>query len=386
MFLLELAIMLMWAKIGGFISNKLKQPAVLGQIIAGVLLGPMVFGILKETEVIKVFAEIGVIFLMFIAGLETDINELRESSRSSAIIAGFGVVVPLILGAGTAYLLGRSLIESLFIGVILTATSVSISVQTLREMGKLRTRQGTAILGAAIIDDVLGIILLTLLISFVLPASAESGILVVIGKMLIFFVTAGVVGYLATKLLIRYFKRVNVGDRVVTIAIIACFLAAFYAEELGVAAITGAYFTGIIFSTTPFRSKVSHNMQIIAYSIFTPIFFISIGLKVESGDLGSVLGFALIITLVAIAGKIIGCGMGARITKFDNLQSLQIGIGMIARAEVALIITNLGLKLNIIGHTVFASVVLLVLLSTLVTPSLLKYVFSRENVNSSHSG
>ncbi len=379
MFFLELAVMLLWAKIGGLISNRLKQPSVLGQIIAGVLLGPMVLGIFQETETIKVFADIGVVFLMFIAGLETDIDELKESSGSSAVIAGFGVLVPLVMGAGAAYLMGSSIVESLFIGVLLTATSVSISVQTLREMDKLRTRQGVAILGAAIIDDVLGIILLTLLVGFVVPASADAGILTVLGKMLLFFITFGIAGYLITKLLVRYSGRVNVGNRVVTIAIILCFMAAYYAEELGVAAITGAYFTGIIFSSTPFRNKVSYNVQQIAYSLFTPIFFISIGLKVEAGGFGAALGFGLVITLVGIAGKIMGCGIGSRISGFNRLQSLEIGIGMIARAEVALIITNLGLKLKVIGHSVFTSVVLLVLISTLVTPSLLKYAFSKES-------
>lgn len=379
MSLLELAIMLIWAKVGAFLSNKAKQPSVLGQIIAGVILGPMVLGYLRETETIKVFAEIGVIFLMFIAGLETDVHELKESSTSSAVIAGFGVLTPMVLGAGAAYLLCRSPIESLFIGVILTATSVSISVQTLREMGKLQTKQGVAILGAAIIDDVLGIILLTLLIGFTSPATAENSILLVIGKMLLFFISAGVAGYFATRLLTRYARKVDVGDRIVTIAVIMCFLAAYYSEELGVAAITGAYFAGIIFSTTPFRNKVSYNIQRIAYSIFTPIFFISIGLKVQSGDLGTALGFGLIITAIGILSKILGCGLGAKLSGFNNIQSLQIGAGMIARAEVALIITNLGLKLKVIGHSIFTSVVLLVLVSTLVTPSLLKYVFGKED-------
>lgn len=378
MFLLELAVLLLWAKIGGFISNRLGQPSVLGQILTGVILGPMVLGVLGETETVKVFADLGVIFLMFIAGLETDINELKESSSSSALIAGFGVLLPFVMGTGVSYLLGINLVESLFIGVILTATSVSISVQTLREMQKLQTKQGIAILGAAIIDDILGIIMLTLFISFVSHGSTQSGVFIVIGKMLLFFVLAGVLGYLATKILSRYSDRFNVGDRVVTLAIVICFLAAYYAENLGVAAITGAYFAGIIFSTTPFRNKVSYNIQRIAYSLFTPIFFIGIGLKVETANMGSAIWIGLIIAAVGIISKVVGCGVGARLSKFSFIQAMQVGVGMVPRGEVALIIANMGLRMKVAGGSVFASVILVVLITTLVTPPLLKLVFDRE--------
>lgn len=386
MYLLELAVLLLWAKIGGFLSNRLNQPSVLGQILAGVILGPMVLGLLRETETIKVFADLGVIFLMFIAGLETDIHELKESSSSSAVIAGLGVLVPFGLGTGTAYLLGINLIESLFIGVILTATSVSISVQTLREMGKLQSRQGVAILGAAIIDDILGIIMLTLLISFVSQDPSQSGVLAVMGKMLLFFVLAGVLGYGTTKILTRFSDRFNVGDRVVTLAVVMCFLAAFYAEDMGVAAITGAYFAGIIFSTTPFRNKVSYNIQQIAYTLFTPVFFISIGLKVESGDMGSAVGVGLIIAAVGIISKALGCGIGAKASGFNAIQSMQVGVGMIPRGEVALIIADIGLRMNVAGSSMFASVIMVVLITTLVTPPLLKYVFDREANRSPSKG
>ncbi|MBA1334092.1 MAG: Na+/H+ antiporter [Firmicutes bacterium] len=386
MYLLELAVLLLWAKIGGFLSNRLKQPSVLGQILAGVILGPMVLGLLKETETIKVFADLGVIFLMFIAGLETDIYELKESSSSSAVIAGLGVLVPFGMGTGAAYLLGINIIESLFIGVILTATSVSISVQTLREMGKLQSRQGVAILGAAIIDDILGIIMLTLLISFVSHGPSQNGVLMVIGKMLLFFVLAGVLGYAATKVLTRFSNRFNVGDRVVTLAVVMCFLAAFYAENMGVAAITGAYFAGIIFSTTPFRNKVSYNIQKMAYTLFTPVFFISIGLKVESGNMGSAIGVGLTIAAVAIISKVLGCGIGAKVSGFNTIQSMQVGVGMIPRGEVALIIADIGLRMNVAGSRMFASVIMVVLITTLVTPPLLKYVFDREAKRALSSG
>lgn len=381
MFLFQLAIMLIGAKVGGFISNKLKQPTVLGQIIAGVILGPLVLGVLRDTDVIKAFAEIGLILLMFIAGIETDINEFKETSGSSAIIACFGVLVPLALGAGAAYLLGKDVVESLFIGVILTVTSISISVQTLREMGRLQTRQGIAILEAAIFDDVLGIILLTLLVSYITHASIETSILIVLGKILLFFVTLGVAGYLATKVLARYSQKIDADNNIIIIAVMACFLAAFYGEEMGLTAKIGAYLAGIIFSTTPFRNRVSYNIQQMAFSVFTPIFFVSIGLKIEHIQLGSALGFGLIIAIVGIIGKILGCGLGAKISGFTNIQSLEIGIGMAARAEIALIITNIGLKLNVIGHAAFTSVVLLILMSTIVTPSLLKYTFSSKELN-----
>lgn len=378
-FLLHIAIILIFANLGGFVSRKLKQPAVLGQIVAGLLLGPSVLALIETTEILNHMAEIGVILLMFIAGLETDVDDLKASSKSSSFIALGGVVVPIGLGILTIMLVKpeASINEGLFLGVILTATSVSISVQALRELGQLRTKQGIGILGAAIIDDVVGIIVLTLVVSMISPGQGES-ILWVLGKITMFFVFSIVIGVVFSKLLTKYADIVSRENRILTAAIIFCFLLAFMAEELGIAAIIGAYFTGLVFATTPHRNRVSHEMQRIAYSLFTPIFFMNIGLSIRIGNIGEVWVLSVAVIVVAILSKIIGCGIGAKISKFSNREALQISIGMIPRAEVALIITNLGLNIGIISKDIFTAVIIMVLVSTIITPPLLKLSFGKD--------
>ncbi|MFT9496676.1 cation:proton antiporter [Anaerosolibacter sp.] len=373
-FLLQIAILLLGANLGGWVSTKLKQPAVLGQILVGIILG---MGIIKETELIHHISEIGVVFLMFIAGLETDVEELKASKSSSSAIALGGVVFPLVMVSGAAYLITGEMISSIFLGIVSTATSVSISVQTLRELGHLRTKQGVGILGAAIIDDIVGIILLTVMIGMVKP-SAGSNVLVVLIKIALFFFITFVVGTILVKMLRRINKAINLNDKIVTYAVVCCFVLAFVSEELGVAAITGAYFAGVILSMTPYHRKISYDIQLIAYSFFTPIFFVGIGLGVHLSSLGHALGFGVLLLVLGIIGKIAGCGLGAKLTGFSNRHSLQIGIGMIPRAEVAIIIANLGLQMKIIGSDEFTSVILLVIVTTLMTPSLLKMAFKEE--------
>ncbi|WP_052045294.1 cation:proton antiporter [Caloranaerobacter azorensis] len=378
-FLLDIAVILIFANIGGYISQRFKQPAVLGQILAGLLLGPSALNLITVNMSITHMAEIGVILLMFIAGLETDIDDLKASSKSSTFIALGGVLVPFVLGLLAIKIIkpNANISEGLFVGTILTATSVSITVQALRELGKLRTRQGIGILGAAIIDDVIGIILLTLILGVVRPSESGS-ILLVIFKIFLFFILSIVVGTVFSKLLTKYSHIISKENRVLTYALIFCFSLAFIAEELGVAAIIGAYFTGIVFSVTPHRNRVSHEIQRIAYALFTPIFFINIGLMVKLDNISKGLGLSIALVLMAIIGKIIGCGIGAKLSKFTNREALQISIGMIPRAEVALIVTNLGIKMGVIGNDIFTAVILIVLVSTIITPPLLKLAFDRE--------
>ncbi|TCO78782.1 cation:proton antiporter [Marinisporobacter balticus] len=373
-FLMHIGILLLGANIGGFISTKLKQPAVLGQILVGIFLG---MGILEKTELIHYLSEIGVVLLMFIAGLETDVNELRASGKSSAAIAVAGVIVPIVMVSGAAYLISGNFISSIILGLISVATSVSISVQTLKELGHLRTRQGVGILGAAIIDDIIGIVLLTIVVGMARPGTGGN-VFIVILKIFLFFVITMVVGYILVRILVKISDRVNVRRRIVPYAIISCLILAFISEELGVAAVTGAYFAGVIFSMTPYRHKVSHDVGVIADTIFTPIFFVGIGLGVELSSIGDGLGFSILLLGLGIIGKIAGCGFGAKITGFSGKHALQVGIGMVPRAEVSIIIANLGLKMALIGHKEFASAIVLVIATTLITPLLLKWSFKGE--------
>ena len=374
-FLVQLSIILAAATFGGFVSKKLGQPAVLGQIIVGIVLGLLS---IEKLHFIDNIAQIGVIFLMFIAGLETDVKELVDSGKSSSIIALGGVLIPGILVFGGMYYLNPDNFGmALYMGVISTATSVSISVQTLREMSQLRTKQGISILGAAIIDDIAGIILLTFVVAAVQPQEGVS-IVKTLLNISMFFVIAAVAGYALTKLSRYCVGRFNLDTKIVTYAIIVCFALAFLSEELGVAAITGSYFAGVMFSMTPHRHKVSHEVNKIATVLFTPVFFVSIGMGVDLGAAASALGLGAVFIVLAVLGKLIGCGFGAKLSGFSTRHAIQVGVGMIPRAEVAIIIATLGVKMHVIGDKELAAVILMVLVTTLITPSLLKMAFAEK--------
>lgn len=372
-YILEIAMLLLFANIGGIISKRFNQPAVLGQIIVGIVLGA---GILEASEYINRMGEIGVIFLMFVAGLETDVHELKESGKSSSLIAIGGVIVPAVFVFLGTFVMTGDKILGIYMGIISTATSVSISVQTLREIGKLRTKQGISILGAAIIDDIIGIILLTLGVGILKPGSGE-GVSIVVLKIVSFFIITAVIGYIVLKLLKKYSERFSFEDKVVTYSVIMCFLLAYLSEEMGVAAITGAYFAGVILSMTGYRHKVSHEVNTLATTLFTPIFFVSIGMNVDIRTALPAIGLGSIIIITGVAGKIIGSGVGARLSGYDRDASLQIGVGMVPRAEVAIIIANLGVKMGLVGANDLASVILMVIATTLITPSLLTWSFER---------
>ncbi len=375
-FLLDIAILLIGANIGGLLMAKINQPVVLGQILAGLIIGPALFNIVSPNEIINSFSQIGVILLMFIAGMETDLVDLKNSAGASSLIAIGGIIFPFIGGLGVTLLLfpDGGLFQGLFTGTLLTATSISITVQALREFDKIRTKTGISNLGAAIMDDVLGIIILTVIVGMAFPNNGESTVFVIV-KIFLFLIIALFAGKLFTsfinKISSKFFRTRNVAE----FALILCFLLAFIAEEFGVAAIIGAYFTGVVFSITPFASRVERDISSIAYTVFTPIFFISIGLKVSLEGIDEIILPALAIIGVAILGKILGSGIGAKISGFNVKDSLKIGIGMIPRAEVALIIANLGRSLGLINDVIFTSSVLMVVVSTLITPPLLKKAY-----------
>jgi Kef-type K+ transport system membrane component KefB len=371
-FMLQLALLLFAANVAGRISEKFKQPAVMGQILIGLVLGA---GLMEQTELIEQFAQIGVVFLMFIAGLETDVKELLASIKSSSLIALGGILFPAILvfiGIMVFYP-NQSMVVALFLGIVSTA---SISVQTLREIHHLRTKQGLMILGAAIIDDVVGIILLTLLVGMVKPGASSSVGLVTL-KIVAFFAILYAVGYLVVKAIKKVNSESINDEKIIILSIILCFVLAFLSEEFGVAAITGAYFAGVIFSMTSFRHRVSHDVNKISTYLFTPIFFVSIGMSINLGAAATALGVGSLLIVMGVVGKIVGCGLGARLSGFNMDESLQIGVGMVPRAEVAIIVANLGLQMGILSEKDMAATVVMVLVTTLITPSMLKWTFNR---------
>lgn len=385
-FLLAIAVILLSTKVLGLLSERVHMPQVVGALLAGILLGPSVLGLVEETDFLVKTSEIGVIILMFLAGLDTDLEELKRTGFASFLIALIGVIVPL-LGGAACYLLcfpdsgePMHLLKAGFIGVVLTATSVSITVETLREMGKLKGKVGTAIMGAAVIDDVMGIIVLTVATGFTDPTVRP---MKVFGGILGFFLFLAVVGFLMHKAFAKMGETWGERRRVAIYALVFCLVLAYIAETVfGIADITGAYFAGL-FLCNIFRVReyVAKKMTVLSYMLFSPVFFASIGIKTELGGMsGTLIWFSVGLLLVAILSKVIGCGLGAKLCGFTGHESLCVGVGMISRGEVALVVAQKGEQAGLISEELFPAIVLVVIVTTLITPMLLKLVMSRETL------
>lgn len=382
-YLLYLAIILLSTKVLGLVTSRAHMPQVVGALLAGLILGPACLNLIHGTTFLSQVSEIGVIVLMFMAGLETDTQELKKSGLASFVIALIGVVVPLLGGLGIAYFCNvadknlptSALLQYIFIGIILTATSVSITVETLKELGKVSTKAGTAILGAALIDDILGIIALTLVTSL---ADPSTNIGLVLLKILGFFVFAIIFG-LAYGLFFKKWNSLHPGlkRRYVVISFAFCLIMAFCAEAFfGVADITGAYVAGLVISYSSKREFIYHEFDTVSYMLVAPVFFASIGLKVELSSMSNnLLIFTVLLVIIAILTKIVGCGLGAKVMGYTGQESLQIGVGMISRGEVALIVANKGESLGLISNELYAPIVVTVVITTVITPILLKIVF-----------
>lgn len=377
-FLLILAVILLSTKVFGLISERVHMPQVVGALLAGVVLGPSVLGLVEETDFLLKTSEIGVILLMFMAGLDTDLEELKKTGLASFVIALIGVVVPLIAGTGLYLVffpdMGEPLhmLKALFIGVVLTATSVSITVETLREMGRLKGKVGTAILGAAIIDDIMGIIVLTLVSAMTDPTVQP---IAVLGRIVAFFILVVIVGFVMYRLFRAITNEWSNHRRIAIYALSFCLILSFVAEHyFGIADITGAYFAGLILcNLLEAREYINKKVNILAYMFFSPVFFASMGIKTElDGMTGSLLIFSFALLAVAIITKIVGCGLGAKLMGFNWSDSLSIGLGMVSRGEVALIVAQKGAQVGLIDSSLFPPIVLVVIVTTLITPILLK--------------
>lgn len=385
-FLLDLAIILLSTKILSIGSKKIKMPQVVGALLAGLILGPCVLNLVHESDFISKMSELGVILLMFSAGLNTDLKELKKCGKASLVIALIGVIVPLIGGyfvacifspSGSFDISSKVFLQNVFIGVILTATSVSITVETLMELGKLKTKSGTSIMGAAIIDDILGIVLLTVITS---TAQGDVNLWKVLFNILLFFVLALLGGVIFRKVFNAICKRYGKKRRISIYAFSFCLILAFVSERyFGVADITGAYIAGVLISNTVEYEYIRDKLDVLSTLLLSPIFFASIGIKTSlTGINGEIILFAILLLIVAILSKVIGCGIGAKLCHYTNNESLRIGVGMVSRGEVALIVANKGVSSGLMDPTYFGAVIIVVIVTTLITPILLKLTYSKR--------
>jgi len=381
-YLLDIALILLGTKAFGLFTRKLRMPAVVGALLAGIILGPAVLNWVQPSNLISSLSEIGVIVLMFGAGLETSITDLKKAGLKALVIAVLGVLVPLGLGywIATFYNVGpEAWIGNLFLGVILTATSVGITVETLKEMGAMKTTSGNAILAAAVIDDVLGIIALTI-VSGLADSSVNVGIVLL--KIVLFFIFAIIVGVLLHKVFAWWFDHDSRGglQRYSIISFAFALIMAFVSEEFfGVADITGSFVAGLIISGTSQCAYVTKRIGTLSYLLISPVFFASIGLKLEPFNFsGSVLLLILLLCVIALLSKVVGCGLGALLCHYSKSQAIRIGCGMVSRGEVALIVANKGMALGIFPNFFVTPVLLCVVFTTIITPILLKVVYKKK--------
>lgn len=387
---LALIVIILAAKAGGYLSLRLGQPSVLGELSVGILLGPTAINLLHLPlftheylpESIHELAEIGVLLLMFIAGLELHIEDLARSGKVASLAGVLGVAFPLGIGALVGVLgFEQSLQEAIFIGLVLSATSVSISAQTLMEMKVLRSRVGIGMMGAAVFDDVLVVLALSVFTALSAPegGSGAVGVLVIFLRMVLYLVIFALIGL---RLFPRWTRKVSnlpVSQGLVSFAIVILLVYSLMAEVFGsMAAITGAFLAGLLLGRTNVRERILSGFSVLAYGFFVPIFFVNVGLSANLRELtGSNLWLFVGMTLVAIIGKVLGAGLGAQMGGMTQREAIQLGIGMMSRGEVGLIVASVGVSQGLIGAEIFAAVVGVVIITTLLTPPLLRLSFSR---------
>jgi Kef-type K+ transport system membrane component KefB len=384
-----LLVIILFAKMASYLSIKLGQPSVLGELLVGILLGPTLLDLthlpfLSDThltEVIIHLGELGVLLLMFIAGLELHLSELAKNTRVSAYAGMLGVLFPVGLGWGAGALFGFDTPSALFLGLILGATSVSISAQTLMELKVLRTRVGLGLLGAAVFDDILVILLLSTVVAIFSGGGGFVSILLIFLRILLYLSASVALGIWGLPWISRQVSKLEISQAALSLALVILFIYGLTAEIIGgMAAITGAFLAGLMFARTSEKERIERGVRSLAYSLFVPVFFVSIGLSINLRDTSSeALLLLLVIVVIGVLGKILGSGLGALLGGFSKLESLQLGAGMVSRGEVGLIVAAIGLQEGYVQPAEFSAVIGMVIITTLITPPLLRSLFSKEN-------
>jgi Kef-type K+ transport system membrane component KefB len=374
--LLPLAGVLLGAMAAAQISHRFGLPAVFGELLLGLLVGPSVLGWVSPSATLSLLANVGVILLMFMAGLETDMHQMRQVGRASLLTAVGGVLLPLGGGLALGLLLGLAWSHALFLGAVLTATSVSISAQTLRELGRLRSREGSTILGAAVIDDILGVLVFALVMSL----AGEGSMWLTIGKMAVFFPVAWLIGDRLVPVVVRWEKELHSPEASLALFVGLILVYSWAAQVLGsVATITGAYLLGVVVARHIGQDHLVHKgLGAVSYAFFVPIFFVSVGLSATAAGLWSAPLVVAALVALAVASKIVGCGVGARLGGLNRRMATQVGFGMISRGEVALVIAGAGLSAGLLDKSLFSILIVVTLATTLITPPLLRWSFTER--------
>lgn len=378
-----LAIILISTLLAGHMSKRIGMPAVIGQLLVGIILGPALFGVLHENSFIHTFSEIGVVLLMFIAGLESNLTLLKKYFKPSLVAAVLGVIVPVISMYGMSLAFGISQLESLFIGVIFAATSVSISVEVLRELNVLESKEGTIILGAAVVDDLLAVIILSVLTSlFGAQLAAASSTHMSLGLSLLLQALFMVAVYFSVKWIVPFVmhlsRRLLVPYASAITSLIICFGFVWFAEAVELSAVVGAFFAGIAISQTPYKKEINRHIEPIGYTVFIPVFFVSIGLSMNLASLNQHILFITILTVLAVFSKLIGSGLGARWMNNSPQGAYTIGAAMISRGEMALIIAQIGYNAKLLSELYYSEIIFVIIITTVLAPLILKHAVKRQ--------
>lgn len=369
-------------------------PSVIGQILVGIVVGPAIFNWVQPNQLLTLFSDIGVIMLMFIGGLESNLTLLRRFFKPAIIVALCGVIMPVVFMGAAAVAFHFSVFEATYIGVIFSATSVSISVAVLRDYHALDTSEGATILGAAVADDIVGVILLSVMISLMgtqgLKTSGQhtSIALILLEQVAFFGGTYLVVRWIAPYLM-GISEKLLMNSSVTIMSMVICLGMAWVADAVGLSGAVGAFFAGIAVAHTPYREVIEAHMEPIGYAAFIPLFFVGIGLSMSFRYLGQSLGLIVVMTILACLTKLIGCGLGARLTGFNLHSSYVIGSGMISRGEMGMITVQIGLQSGLLSNATYSKMVLVIILATMVAPFMLKQALKpnkKKLVSVSHKG
>jgi len=383
-----LSIILLSAKMAGYLSIRFGQPSVLGELLVGILLGPSIINLLnlsfiehELTETVAKLGELGVLLLMFLAGLELQFDEMKQNIRVSVLAGLMGVFWPIVLGWGVGLLFGLDQSAAIFLGLTLGATSVSISAQTLIELKALRTRVGLSLLGAAVFDDILIILFLSVFVALQGGGGSTYDVLIILVRMILFLIFSVMFGLWALPWIIRHISKLSISQGLLTISLVIMLAYGIAAEYFGgMAAITGAFLAGLMLARTHEKDRIETGMHALAYGLFVPIFFVNIGLSIDLREFQlQALFFTVVIILVAIGGKWLGSGWGAWLGGLSKQESIQLGAGMISRGEVGLIVASVGMRDGLVSAEEFSAIIVMVLITTLVTPPILRALFSQKN-------